>query len=163
MAAGSGSMRYALTDDEWVMILEDSSKRIPGDINWADDEHRSHVRRFRSEVDTAADYPLFVQGYYNPLAMILSYAMYLDEGSEGVRICGLDLGRDHRNPEGDRVGKRHKHRWSERYGDNEAYVPANITEPVSDPVAVWRQFCAAAGLKHDGVLEQPVLLEDRLP
>ena len=159
MTVESGSMRHALTNAEWAKILKDSSKRIPGDINWIDDENRSHVRRFRAEVDTADGYPIFVHGYYNPRAMMLSYTMYLGEGG---RIYGLDLGKSHRNPEGDRVGKKHKHRWSERYQDNEAYVPADITEPVSDPVAVWRQFCAEVGLRHDGALDRPVLQEDRL-
>lgn len=157
MTVESGSRRQALTNAEWAKILK-ASKRIPDDIDWADDEHRSHVRRFRAEVDAATGDLLFVQGYYNPLAMTLSYAMYLGEGD---RICGLDLGRNHRNPDGERVGKRHKHRWSERYRDRVAYAPANVTEPISDPVAVWRQFCAEAGLEHDGALEPPVLLEDR--
>lgn len=158
MTVESGSRRQALTDAEWAKSLKDSSKRIPGDINWIGDEHRSHVRRFQAGVDIAAGYLLSVRGYYNPRAMMLSYTMFLGEGS---RIYGLDLGKSHRNPGGDRVGKKHKHRWSERYQDNEAYVPADITEPASDPVAVWRQFCAEAGLRHDGALEQPVLQEGR--
>ena len=159
MTVESGSMRHALTDDDMVMILEDSSKCILGDINWIGDEHRSHVWRFRTEVDTATGYLLFVQGHYNPPAMMLSYTMYLGEGG---RIYALDLGKNHRNPDGDQIGKKHKHRWCERYQNDKAYVPADITEPASDPVAVWRQFCAEASLRHDGALERPVLQEDRL-
>ena len=160
MTVESGGMRRALTDDDMTMILEDSSKCIPGDINWIGDEHRSHVRRFRTGIDTETGYLLFVQGYYNPRAMMLSYTMYLGEGG---RIYALDLGKSHRNPGGERIGKKHKHRWCERYHINKAYVPADITEPASDPVAVWRQFCAEAGLRHDGAIKQPVLQEDRLP
>ena len=149
-----------LTDGVWRIILKDTSKCIPGDINWVGDEHRSHVRRFQSEVETETGYLLSVRGYYNPRAMMLSYTIILGDGN---RIYGLDLGKDHRNPGGTRVGKKHKHRWSERYQDTEAYAPDDITEPVSDPVAVWRQFCAEACLKHDGALEQPVLQEERFP
>ena len=32
------------------------------------------------------------------------------------------------------VGEKHKHRWSERYRDKEAYVPTDVAAPVSDPV-----------------------------
>ena len=65
------------------------------------------------------------------------------------------LGKDHHNPQCDQVGERHKHRWSERYGDKEASVPENVNAPVSDPVAVWNEFCAEARIQHDGIMKPP--------
>ena len=69
------------------------------------------------------------------------------------RIYALDIGKDHHNPECERVGEKHKHRWTERYKDKLAYVPHDITEPASDPTAVWEQFCAEAAFRHLRVLE----------
>jgi hypothetical protein len=31
----------------------------------------------------------------------------------------------------------------------------DITAPVTDPISVWRQFCAEAKIKHDGVMHPP--------
>jgi hypothetical protein len=53
------------------------------------------------------------------------------------------------------VGERHKHRWTERFRDKEAYVPEDITAPASQPLDVWRQFCAEAGIEHQGRLFPP--------
>ena len=59
------------------------------------------------------------------------------------------------NPTCEQVGEKHKHRWSERYGDKEAYVPVDVSAPASNPVAVWREFCAEARIRHDGRMRRP--------
>jgi hypothetical protein len=59
------------------------------------------------------------------------------------------------NPDGRLVGEKHKHRWTELHQAKEAYVPPDITSPVSDPVAVWTQFCAEASITHNGTLQVP--------
>ena len=141
-----------LTNAEWSAILTDTSKRILGDIGWSDDEYHSSTQQFRAEIDSSADWPLFVKGSYNPLSMTLSYVIILKTVG---RIYALDLGKDHHNPQCNRVGEKHKHQWSEQYRDKEAYVPGDITAPISNPVEVWRQFCAEAYLEHDGTLAHP--------
>ena len=65
------------------------------------------------------------------------------------------MGKDHHNPQCEQVGDTHKHRWSEQYRDKEAYVPTDVTGAVSDPVAVWKQFCAEARIQHDGSMSSP--------
>lgn len=142
-----------LTNAEFISILEDASKRIEGDIVWGEDEDHSPAWEFRAEVDSEAGWPRFIRGRYNPQAAgSLTYALILK--TEG-RIYGLDLGKDHHNPGCNQVGEKHKHRWSERFRDKEAYVPNDITAPVSDPVAVWQEFCAEACIEHDGEMKQP--------
>ena len=88
----------------------------------------------------------------SPLARTLTYALILKTAG---RIYGLDLGKDHHNPQCNQVGEKHKHTWSEQYRDKEAYTPNDITAQVSDPVEVWKQFCKEAGIEHDGELRQP--------
>ncbi|MGH7928242.1 MAG: DUF6978 family protein [Candidatus Binatia bacterium] len=67
-------------------------------------------------------------------------------------MYGLDLGKDHHNPSCEYVGEKHKHCWSDVVRDKEAYVPADITMPASDPVGVWREFCQEAKINHLGVM-----------
>ena len=141
-----------LTDAEWRAIMADESKRIQGDLEWDEEEGRSPVQRFRTEVTSAAGRPLAVQGRYNPLTGSLSYALILR--TEG-RIYGLDMGKEHHNPRCDRVGAVHTHSWSERFRDQEAHAPRGAAARDADPVAAWARFCAAARIAHDGLLERP--------
>ena len=141
-----------LTNAEFAVILEDASKRIEGNIHWAKDEDHSSSLEFRAEVQTDVGWPLFVCGSYNQPAGTLTYALILK--TQG-RIYALDMGKDHHNPQCEQVGERHKHRWSEQYRDKEAFIPNEITAAVSDPVAVWKQFCAVARIRHGGTLDKP--------
>lgn len=148
-----------LTDKEFQDILNDPTKRIDGDIIWQNDEDHSPSVEFRTEVLSDAGWPLIVRGSYNPLIPALSYVLI--HKSFG-RIYGLDMGKDHHNPQCNLVGEKHKHRWTERFRDKEAYVPIDITAPASDPVTVWSQFCEETKLKHNGRLLNPPPLQRRL-
>ncbi|MFH1075825.1 MAG: hypothetical protein V1753_03140 [Pseudomonadota bacterium] len=138
-----------LTNTEFETILNDHSKRITDDIAWQEDEDHSPSVEFRAEVQSDAGWPLFVRGSYNPLIQALSYMLILK--TEG-RVYGLDIGKDHHNPQCNQVGEKHKHKWTEQFHDKEAYVPNDITAPPSDPVAVWKEFCAEIKLTHNGNL-----------
>ena len=65
------------------------------------------------------------------------------------------MGKDHHNPSCNLVGEKHKHSWKEQLKDKEAYVPDDITAPVTDPVAVWEQFCTEAHIIHNGEMHTP--------
>ncbi len=149
----------ALSDTEFSAILANESKRIVGDIIWHEDEDRSPSVEFRAEVESDAGWPLFVRGSYNRLISALSYVVILK--TEG-RIYGLDLGKEHHNPQCDQVGRTHKHRWTENFRDKQAHIPDDITAPSSDPVAVWRQFCDQARLKHNGTMKSPPPFHEEL-
>jgi hypothetical protein len=142
----------ALTNAELESISSDATKTIEGDIVWQEDEDRSGSVEFRAEVKSDAGWPLFVRGGYNRLIHALSYVLILKSAG---RIYALDLGKDHHNPTCDQVGEKHKHRWSEQFRDKDAYVPVDITEPATSPVAVWRQFCAEAKLSHNETMHEP--------
>ena len=148
-----------LTDAEFAALLADESKRVQGDITWKEDEDRSPAMEFRVEIESSNGWPLLLKGRYNSAAGTLTYALILKTTG---RIYGLDLGKDHHNPTCEQVGEKHKHRWSERYGDKEAYVPDDVNAPVSDPVAVWREFCAEARIRHDGTMRRPLATQGEL-
>jgi len=142
----------SLTQNEFEAILTDETKHIDEAISWLEDEDHSPGVEFRAEVLSDPGYPLFVRGSYNALAQTLTFAV-IHRGAG--RICGLDLGKDHHNPDCHNVGRRHKHSWNEPQRDKEAYVPDDITAPAGDPVAVWKQFCAEANIRHTAVMHEP--------
>lgn len=148
-----------LTDTEFDAILDDTSKCIEGDIEWQEDEDHSPCVEFRAEIHSDAGWPLFVRGSYNALIPALTYVLILK--TEG-RLYGLDLGKDHHNPQCNQVGEKHKHRWTEQFRDKEAYVPDDITKQASDPQAVWNQFCIEACLTHSGRMYSPPLMQGDL-
>ena len=143
-----------MKQEDFEALLADVTKKIDGNISWEIDEDHSPVVEFRIEVISQARYPILVKGSYNPVPAVQALSYVLIHRSCG-RIYGLDLGKDHRNPSGSNVGKKHKHRWSETFHDKEAYVPKDITALVNDPVGVWQQFCKEASLTHNGVMYLP--------
>ena len=147
----------SITQEEFDALLADGSKTIMGDIAWSNDVDHSPAQEFSAKVKCSSAYRLSIEGYYNPLAGKLSYAIII-RGE--ARIYALDLGADHRNPDGIRVGEIHKHRWCEGYRDKWAYVPKDITETWNKPIGVWHQFCIEANLSHSGKMLQPSTHED---
>ena len=141
-----------LTTSEFEALLADRSKRIDGDIRCDDAEDHSVCQEFKAQVLSEPGYSLFVKGTYNPVAGALSFTLvYSGHG----RIYGLDLGKDHRNPTGETVGEKHKHRWTEQYRDKHAYIPGDITAQPHDVVLAWEQFCVEASISHDGTMSPP--------
>lgn len=136
--------------------MADNSKQVTADITWTNDEDHSPSLEFRCDITSDNGWPLVLRGSYNELAGNLSYVVILS----GVgRIYALDIGKNHKNPDRTMVGEKHKHKWSEQQRDKNAYCPADITEPASDPVAVWGQFCAEFGIKHIGTMSAPSPVE----
>ncbi|MFZ4826078.1 MAG: DUF6978 family protein [Phototrophicaceae bacterium] len=141
-----------MLDKEFEQLILDPSKEIHGDILWIEDQDHSPALEFRVEVVSIAEYPLFIRGSFNALANTLTYAL-IHKGYG--RIYALDIGKDHHNPSCNNVGELHKHRWTEKYRDKEAYVPTDITAPVNRPVEVWKQFCLEASITHYGIMKEP--------
>ncbi len=148
-----------MTQAEFQAILADATKRIDGDISWAEDEDHSPSVEFRAELLSDPGYPIFIRGSYNSLIPALTYALI----HRGVgRVYGLDLGKDHHNPSCQNVGENHKHQWDDVQRDKEAYVPPDITAAAQDVVAVWGQFCKEAGITHNGVMHSPPPIQQEI-
>ncbi len=148
-----------LSQTEFETLISDATKVVAGNIVWTEDEDHSPSVEFRAEVASHAGYPLFVRGTFNRELKALSYTLvHLGAG----RIYGLDLGKDHHNPSCTNVGEKHKHRWKEPVRDKEAYVPLDVTEPATRPVAVWAQFCTEARITHEGLMHEPPSLQGEL-
>ncbi|MYC80894.1 MAG: hypothetical protein F4X19_02225 [Acidobacteria bacterium] len=146
-----------ISQQEFEVILADDTKEIAQDLTWAEDEDHSPAREFRAAVASEHGYPLFVVGRYNYRSGTLSYALIHRRAG---RIYALDLGADHHNPDCNRLGEKHKHRWAEGFRDKQAYVPEDITQPWHQPIEVWDQFCAEARIRHTGTMNPPVIQEE---
>lgn len=132
--------------------MEDTTKRIDCDITWTIDDSHPAALSFRTEVFSEADYPLSAKGYFNHNSRKLTFVLL--HRAEGC-IYRLDLGIEHPNLDGERVGEKHKHRWSEDMGIKDAYAPKDITATLDDPVGVWEQFCSEAQMNHGGRMHLP--------
>lgn len=141
-----------LSQQEYNAIIDDDTKVIAEDIAWQP-RSNSPAREFRIDIDSDEGYPIFVKGWYNPSSGKLSYAII--HRSVG-RIYGLDLGAEHRNPNGELVGEKHKNYWIPGSRDKWAYVPNDITETWNRPVAVWKQFCDEVHLQHTSTIQYPL-------
>ena len=148
-----------LTQAEFEALIADTSKRVEGDVVWSEDEDHSPTVEFKAKIDSAPGYALFVKGSFNAISHNISFTIF---HSSAGRIYGLDLGKDHRNPNGQLIGEKHKHRWSEKYRDKDAYVPTDITAPATDPVALWGQFCEEAKMTHQGTMHKPIPVQIEL-
>ena len=138
-----------LSKDEF----DDISKEVVGNIVW-EGPSNARAREFRIDVQSEDGHPIFVKGWFNPSAGKLSYSIV--HRAVG-RIYGLDLGADHRNPDGYLVGEKHKNYWVPGNRDWWAYVPEDITEPWNRPLDVWAQFCAETNMTHSGTMSQPAV------
>lgn len=139
-----------LSQAEFEELIADPEKYIEVNIAWA--QGRLPWLGFKVEITSPAGYPLYLKGSYNPIIFKLTYVII--HGQAGS-IYRLDLGQEHRNPDGQHVGETHKHRWSESLGDKQAYVPPDITASASEPEKVWEQFCQEAKITHNGIMVPP--------
>ena len=147
-----------MSQQEYDSIIDDNTKIIAEDILWENDNH-TPTAKFRIEVQSDSEHPIFINGWYNPSSGKLSYAII--HRSVG-RIYGLDMGSEHKNPDGVPVGEKHKNYWREGQRDKWAYAPEDITESWRRPVEVWRQFCDEAKLRHLGIMHPPTIQMETL-
>lgn len=76
-----------------------------------------------------------------------------------LNVRRLDVRDDHVNDATGEVwrGKTHKHRWTDRYGDGEAYTPEDIPEPDDSPVGpthyrgIVEAFCRECNIDPEGL------------
>jgi hypothetical protein len=141
-----------MNQGEYEALMADTTKRIDGDLVWAVDEGHPAALSFRTEISSEVGYPLSVKGYLNRNSQKLTYVLL--HRAEGC-IYRLDLGTEHPNLDGTRVGEKHKHDWTEGIGIKDAYVPPDITATLDEPVEVWQQFCAEANMTHAGRMNSP--------
>ena len=141
-----------ITRDEFEAILADRTKRVEIDLRWRRDQNHWPALTFRAPVLSDGEHLIEVVGRWNPMAGKLSYVL-LRRGTG--RIYGLDMGKEHGNPGGERVGETHKHHWTNEFRDEHAYPPPDITAPWDRPLEVWAQFRAEARIEHRGRLYNP--------
>jgi hypothetical protein len=141
-----------MNQGEYEALMSDPTKRIDRDLDWAVDDSHPAALSFRTDISSEAGYPLYVKGYLNQNSRKLTYVLL--HRAEGC-VYRLDLGMEHPNLDGTRVGEKHKHAWTPELGIKDAYVPKDITATLDEPVKVWEQFCTEAKVVHSGQMGEP--------
>ena len=138
--------------------MSDKTKKIVENITWVGDKKKSEIVKFGVPVVSDSNYPIFVDGSYNRYLNRLSYKIIHRE--IGRRIYGLDMGKNHRNPDGELVGENHIHKWSEEYEDRKAYSAQEcVSSPATKPKEVWKEFCQEVNINFQGLMEEVPLVQ----
>lgn len=143
-----------ITDAEFQAIIQDTSKRIEGDIIWYPDEDDSLAREFRVSVLTDNIGQFQLDGRYNPYAGTLIFALKRF-GTGNIYVLNLGDFVYH-NPTGETLTGTHKQHWTEEFKDKHAYIPPDITTEWHEPVRVWIQFCNESKITHNGRMFAPM-------
>ena len=137
--------------DEQIAALLADDKRITGDLRWQSDEDGPHAREFVAPVRCAAG-ELRVLGQRCAAAGSLRFSLIF----RGLgRICALDLGHPHAEPDGQRSGTTHFHVRGRPTRELPDLDPDDIT-------GAWRLFCTLGNLVHDGALADPAPAQETL-
>lgn len=143
---------------EFDKIMSDKSKKIIENIAWEGDKKDSETVKFRVSILSQKDHNIFADGSYNRYLERLSYKI-IHKGI-GRRIYGLDMGKDHKNPDRTIVKGDHIHEWDEDFGDKIAYSANNIiTSKATNPIEVWKEFCREAQIDFQGIMEEIPLIQ----
>lgn len=136
------------SEKDFQILIMDNSKEILGDITWEEDRNHQGSLIFVTEIQSNLNYPIYLTASFNFKRGTLSFSIiHKDVG----RIYGLDMGQTHRNrATGKKTGRVHKHRWTDLYKIQDAYVPSDITKPYNDVIGVWQEFCLESKIIHNG-------------
>lgn len=136
------------SEAEFQILIADTSKEILGDITWKKDKTHQGSFIFGTEIISNVKYPIYLKASFNYNRGTLSFSIIYKEVG---RIYGLDMGQNHKNKAtGKKIGRVHKHRWTDLYKDQDAYAPDDITKPYDDVIGVWREFCLESKIIHKG-------------
>lgn len=136
-----------LSQHEYETIMADTSKRIEDRISWKPKSSHGHAQQFRQSVLSDREWPLFINGWWNPHSRKLSYALIFKKSE---RMFGLDVGDYvHHNPTCQSITGEHIHRWHVETKDKIA-IPATNTGNWDQPLEVWEQFCSLTVITHRG-------------
>ena len=145
-----------LSQNEYEIIMSDTSKRIDENISWKVSASHDHAQEFRKNILSELECSLFVNGWWSPLTRKLSYTLILESAG---RILGLDIGDYvHHNPTCQSIRGPHIHRWNENHKDKIADSAPN-TKSWQQPIEAWDQFCCLAVIEHRGKMIEPILQE----
>lgn len=142
---------------EWLNEAEVNTvimtqKRIEGPIHWTQ-KRDTFVYSFKVPI-TCEDLPLTLEGTYNMrMGNISLKIMYA-----GVqRAKALDIGRTHRNPNGEKIGRvtrKHKHTWTDEHQDQWVYDPDDITTGAAAE-QVFAEFLTECNISYKSTFSMP--------
>lgn len=136
-----------ITEQEANKLME-MPKKITSEIIWVKKPNRDEIYEFIV--------PLEIDNYNEKLELIVNRNEKIGKFSftivyNGIaRIKSLDIGKGHRNPPDRKinVGKKHKHTWTDRWKDQWAYCPEDITDGAPFE-QVFKEFLLECNISTD--------------
>ena len=142
-----------LTEHEVELILRDGLV-LSDDVRWTLQPSNPTWSQFGAFLDSPRDATVRLTMGVS-LRLPQKYKILVLRGEQVLRR--LDVRGSHSNPPAARSGQwkrqTHKHRWTDRFGDAEAYTPPDITTPPFTPAeheATFRAFCEECNIDFRG-------------
>ena len=132
--------------EEEIDQIIDLRKWIEQDIEWIQEEG---YFRFRVPVLCEEDYALRLIGVLTEKTGYYRYNLLL--GEQPARM--LHVGKAHHNPDCAMVGRRHKHKWTDAYGQDWGYEPKDID--ASDLQRAFETFLQECRIECRGRFVRP--------
>lgn len=112
--------------EELANSIINMPKRIEERMKWKEKPHGSGIFTFEVQIENTEAHNLVLYCTYNTKLNRFSFTVSYNKIN---RIRGLDIGKEHINPppKRERIGKKHKHRWTDKHQDRWAYEPDDIT------------------------------------
>lgn len=121
-------MDTIISEKEVEDIFDNCDKIIKEDIKWIQKNDKKYTIEFNVPIEVNYPGKFVLIGTYNySLNRFTFTILYNNE----FRIKALDIGKGHKNPDKKRIGKKHKHKWTDKYKDKWAYEPNDITTGAS--------------------------------
>ena len=135
-------------DEQEVEAVINLRKWCDQDVEW---KARDGYLEFRLAIVCEEAYPLQIIGVFTAKTGYYRYNFFL--GSQPIRM--LHVGKAHHNPECDRTGKNHKHRWTDAHQERWAYEPGDLD--LSDMETAFRGFVQECNIEFRGQFRKPAI------
>lgn len=140
-------MPDGFTEDEVDRVIQ-LRKWIEAAIHWRGGQG---YQTFQVPVGCEEDYALRMIGALTERTGYCRYNLFL--GTQPIRM--LHIGQQHHNPDCERVGPPHRHRWTDGHGQRWAYVPGDFDS--SELRRAFEGFAVERGIELRGGLVAPVI------
>lgn len=107
-------------------------------------------QEFEVPIQCEEAYDLSLKGVLTEVTGYLKLNLFL--GSFPIRM--LHIGKRHRNPDGTRIGPRHKHLWTDEHAERWAYEPDDID--FTDTESAFWSFLEECSIEYQGAFVKPV-------
>lgn len=131
-----------------IRVIEAEIDRLAAQLWWQQNEYGDWIMR----VPVVADEQVPLEWYarFNPRTGNYTSILFWQR----INLRRLDVGKLHHNPDGQNVGRIHKHRWTDAARHHVAYEPAEMARN-DEVMTTLQKFLAECGITLRVALRNP--------